>query len=87
MYYLETSVVSSSCPNYVLDVLSTTIFNLSFFSDINEIIKSFSEEYNCSIDYMIVKINSSNLDDFEIYMTKDLKRLVKSSSLEITEIK
>lgn len=80
-YYRQVSVFSKDCPNYVLDVLSTTLFNLNDMKSVNDMVKLFEEEYKCSIDYLLVRpYQLSDINKYNISVTKKVDEMIKSST-------
>lgn len=83
-YYRSVSVVSKNCPNFVLDALSTYLFNLPQ-DKVDENVKLFEENYRCNIDYLLCEpISNENLyelNSYKVYTSEKMYKKIDKKSL------
>ncbi len=86
-YYRMVSVLSKDCPNYVLDALSTTIYNISDRNVILSTVKEFENKYNCSIEFILCRPYSfTDINTFSISLTNGINSYIKENT-KTSEIK
>jgi len=83
-YYRSVSVVSKNCPNFVLDALSTYLFNLPK-DEVEENVEIFEKTYSCNIDYLLCEplgtTSLSELNSYKIYTTKYMYEKIDKKTL------